>query len=107
MHFVARPYGLDDVFKGALDKSTTTYLNIPFTRWMEERGITWEDIKGRTDDLQSASIFPKVTSVEDLGILVRWMTSEPQLEEGEQTLAESRESFCRRNLGRRQSQASL
>lgn len=49
---------------------------------MEERGITWEDIKGRTDDLQSASIFPKVTSVEDLGILVRWMTSEPQLEEG-------------------------
>ena len=36
--FVARPYGLDDVFKGALDKSTTTYLNIPFTRWMEERG---------------------------------------------------------------------
>ena len=80
--FVARPYGLDDVFKGALDKSTTTYLNIPFTHWMEEREIIWEDIKGRTDDLQSASIFPKVTSVEDLGILVRWMTSEPQLEEG-------------------------
>ena len=80
--FVARPYGLDDVFKGALDKITTTYLNVPFTRWMEDRGITWEDIKGRTDDLQSASIFPKVASVEDLGILVRWMTSEPQLEEG-------------------------
>ena len=80
--FVARPYGLDDVFKGALDKITTTYLNVPFTRWTEDRGITWEDTKGRTDDLQSASIFPKVTSVEDLGILVRWMTSEPQLEEG-------------------------
>ena len=80
--FVARPYGLDDVFKGALDKITTTYLNVPFTRWMEDRGITWEDIKGRTDDLQSASIFPRVASVEDLGILVRWMTSEPQLEEG-------------------------
>ena len=80
--FVARPYGLDDVFKGALDKITTTYLNVPFTRWMEDRGITWEDIKGRTDDLQSASVFPKVDSVEDLGILVRWMTSEPLLEEG-------------------------
>lgn len=80
--FVARPYGLDDVFKGALDKITTTYLNIPFTRWMEERGIIWKDIKGRTDDLQSAFIFPKVASVKDLGILVRWMTSEPQLEEG-------------------------
>ncbi len=80
--FVARPYGLDDVFKGALDKITTTYLNVPFTRWMEERRIIREDIKGRTDDLQSACIFPKVASVKDLGILVRWMTSEPQLEEG-------------------------
>ncbi len=80
--FVARPYGLDDVFKGALDKITTTYLNVPFTRWMEERGIIRENIKGRTDDLQSACIFPKVASVKDLGILVRWMTSEPQLEEG-------------------------
>lgn len=73
---------------------------------MEDRGITWEDIKGRTDDLQSASIFPKVASVEDLGILVRWMTSEPQLEEGK-TLVESRKSFCRRNIRKRQPQASL
>ena len=80
--FIARPYGLDDVFKGALKETTTTYLNIPFTQWMEERGITWEEIKGRTDDLQAASIFPKVSSVEELGILVRWMISEPQLEEG-------------------------
>ena len=51
---------------------------------MTERGITWNDIKGRTDDLQAASIFPKVASVEELGILVRWMTSEPQLEEGKE-----------------------
>lgn len=82
--FVARPYGLDDVFKGALEKATTTYLNIPFPQWMAERGITWNDIKGRTNDLQAASIFPKVASVEELGILVRWMTSEPQLEEGKE-----------------------
>ena len=80
--FVARPYGLDDVFKGALEKVTTTYLNIPFPQWMEERGITWDDIKGRTDDLQAASIFPKAASIEELGILVRWMTSEPQVEKG-------------------------
>lgn len=82
--FVARPYGLDDVFKGALNKETTTYLNTPFSQWMEERGITWGDLKGRTDDLQAASIFPKIASVEELGILVRWMTSEPQLEKGKE-----------------------
>ena len=63
--FIARPYGLDDVFKGALEKATTTYLNLPFSQWMEERGIMWNDIKGRTDDLQAASIFPKVSSVEN------------------------------------------
>ncbi len=80
--FAARPYGLDDVFKGALDKATTTYLNIPFTQWMDARGVTWDDIKGRTDDLQATSIFPKTASIEELGLLVRWMTSEPQLEEG-------------------------
>lgn len=82
--FVARPYGLDDVFKGALNKETTTYLNIPFSQWMEERGVTWRDLKDRTDDLQAASIFPKVASVEELGLLVRWMTSEPQLEKGKE-----------------------
>lgn len=80
--FAARPYGLDDVFKGALGKETTTYLNMPFTHWMKERAITAEDIKGRRDDLQAAPIFPKLTSVAELGIVVRWMTSEPQLETG-------------------------
>lgn len=82
--FVARPYGLDDVFKGALEKETTTFLNIPFPQWMKERGISIEDLQGRTDDLQSAALFPLTTSIEELGILLRWMTSEPQLEEGKQ-----------------------
>lgn len=80
--YVARPYGLEDVFKGALTKETTAYLGIPFSKWMEEREITWGDIKGRTDDLQAAPIFPIATSIEELGLLVRWMVSEPKLEEG-------------------------
>lgn len=28
--FVARPYGMDDLFKGALEEETTTFLNVPF-----------------------------------------------------------------------------
>lgn len=82
--FAARPYGLDDIFKGALTRESTTFLNIPFPQWMSERGISWEDLKGRTDDLQAASLFPITESIEELGILVRWMISEPQLEEGKQ-----------------------
>lgn len=82
--FVARPYGLDDAFKGALDKETTTYLNIPFLQWLNERGLTLDAIAGRTDDLQAAAIFPVTSSVKELGILLRWMTSEPQLQEGKE-----------------------
>ena len=88
--FIARPYGLDDIFKGALNNETTMYLNIPFSQWMQERGLDWETIEGRTDDLQSAAIFPRTNSIEELGIVLRWMTSEPQLEKGK----EIRESFC-------------
>ena len=80
--FVARPYGLDDVFKGALDSPGTLFTGIPFVEWMEQRGITWNDIQGCTDDLQAASIFPMTESVDELGLLLRWMTTEPNLAEG-------------------------
>ena len=80
--FVVRPYGLDDVFKGALDSPGTLFTGIPFVEWMEQRGINWNDIQGCTDDLQAASIFPMTESVDELGLLLRWMTTEPDLAEG-------------------------
>lgn len=81
--FVARPYGMDDLFKGALEEETTTFLNVPFSRWMEERGMGPEDMKGGgTDDLQSAALFPITDDIGELGILIRWMVSEPLLKEG-------------------------
>lgn len=80
--FVARPYGLDDVFKGSLACETTIFLGKSFPQWMKERGLSLDYLKGRKDDLQAASIFPVTDSIEELGILVRWMISEPQLEEG-------------------------
>lgn len=80
--FVVRPYGLDDVFKGALDSPGTLFTGIPFVEWMEQRGINWNDIQGCTDDLQAASIFPMTESVDELGLLLRWMTTEPNLAEG-------------------------
>ena len=80
--FVARPYGLDDVFKGSLASETTTFLSKSFPQWMKERELSLDYLKGRKDDLQAASIFPVTNSIEELGILVRWMTSEPQFEKG-------------------------
>lgn len=80
--YVARPYGLDDVFKGALYDPHTLFTSISFCEWMQRRGITPDDIQGRTDDLQAAAIFPLTESVEELGVLLRWMTTEPDLAEG-------------------------
>lgn len=78
--WAVRPYGFDDAFKGALDAMDTYYLNTPFFCWLNERGLTLDDLSGRHDDLQAASIFPVVHDVETMGRMVRWMTEEPDLE---------------------------
>lgn len=44
---------------------------IPFGEWMAKRGLSYTDLKGRTDDLQAASIFPLVNSAEELGLVLR------------------------------------
>lgn len=80
--YVARPYGLDDTFKGCLAEETTTYLGASFSNWMRARNLSWDNWQGRTDDLQAAAIFPMTDSIEELGTLIRWMVSEPELEEG-------------------------
>ena len=77
-----RPYGFDDAFKGALNDASTTYLGRPFAEWLRARGLSLEDIPGRHDDLQAASLFPVVNDADTMGRLLRWMTAEPELEDG-------------------------
>lgn len=114
--FVARPYGFSDAFKGALDNAETTFLGKPFVEWVAERGLSL-DLFERKDDLQAARIFPVTESVEELGLMMRWMVSEPELPEGRECwercrkmsadeissfanlrrLAKQREDFCKCN----------
>ena len=79
--YVARPYGFNDAFKGALDSEGTLYLGKPFTEWLTERGLSLSDVE-QPYDLQAARLFPVADSVEELGLMMRWMVSEPSLEEG-------------------------
>lgn len=79
--FVARPYGFNDAFKGALSVESTLYQGIPASEWLRMRGLKPEDIRG-SHDLQAAAIFPVCHSVEELGTVMRWMTAEPELNEG-------------------------
>ncbi|MEJ8764220.1 L-fucokinase, partial [Phocaeicola sp. HCN-40430] len=37
--FVARPYGFNDAFKGALDKVGTLYQGVPAAEWLKARGM--------------------------------------------------------------------
>lgn len=77
--WVVRPYGFNDKFRGAL--SEVEYMGEPFADWAATRGIDIAAIEGN-GDLQAARIFPVVGNIHDMGVVLRWMLSESNLEEG-------------------------
>ena len=85
--WAVRPYGFNDKFRG--DLAEVEYLGGSFAEWAKERGVCIDDIEGR-HDLQAARIFPIVSNVDDMGIVLRWMLSDPSLEEGKTIWAASR-----------------
>lgn len=76
--FVARPYGYHDLFKGARDEETTLWMGMPVGEWMKERDVMLPVFS----DLQNAPLFPVCHSVDELGLVLRWMVGEPDLQEG-------------------------
>lgn len=87
--YVARPYGFNDAFKGALANEETLYQGIPMQEWCAKRNLSPEEIENN-HDLQAARLFPVCSSVEELGIVMRWMVSEPTLDEGKNIWQSSR-----------------
>ena len=81
--YVARPYGFHDAFRGDLSEEGTLYLGKSFGHWLSQRGLSLEEVEC-TSDLQAARIFPMTDSVDELGIILRWMISEPELQEGKE-----------------------
>lgn len=70
--FVIRPYGFNDKFRGPICDNTTTFLSIPFPQWAETHSIDPASIEGN-HDLQTARIFPILSNVDSLGMVLRWM----------------------------------
>lgn len=87
--YVARPYGFHDTFKGALSEAGTCYQGMPVGEWCAVRGLSVEEIENG-HDLQAARLFPVCSSVEELGVVMRWMVSEPALQEGKEIWQRSR-----------------
>ena len=81
--YAARPYGFSDSFKGA--KGEARWMGRPVADWCTERGVKLPDF----EDIQAAPLFPVCTSVEELGLLLRWMVSEPALAEGKRLWVEA------------------
>ena len=87
--YVARPYGFHDAFKGDLSDALTLYQGKPFAEWLSERGLSLQDV-APTHDLQAARIFPVTDSLDELGLMMRWMISEPSLKEGREAWLRNR-----------------
>lgn len=82
--WAVRPYGFEDAFKGDIKEEDTQFLGRPFSVWMKERKLSFEQFGGRRDDLQAVALFPVVDCIEQMGQVLRWMISEPNLEAGKQ-----------------------
>lgn len=87
--YVARPYGFNDTFKGALTEERTIYQGISVSEWLSCRKVAVEEIDG-AHDLQAARLFPVCSTIEELGLVMRWMISEPELQEGKEIWKRSR-----------------
>lgn len=76
--WAARPYGFGDAFKGEPFDRATLFMGRPAVEWASERGVRL--LAGA--DLQETPLFPVCERVDDLGVAMRWMVSEPALEAG-------------------------
>ena len=76
--WVARPYGFNDTFKGNTMDESTFFMGRSVVEWAAERGVCLPECV----DIQNAALFPVCRSMEELGIVLRWMVSEPYLDEG-------------------------
>ena len=84
--WAARPYGFNDPFKGASDDEKTLFMGCSVIQWGKDRGVTFEPF----DDLQNAPLFPVCKNTDELGLVIRWMVSEPGLENGRKIWETSR-----------------
>lgn len=76
--WAARPYGFRDAFKGDPSDRATCWMGRPVTEWADERKVALPP----ADDLQQTPLFPLCATLDELGLALRWMISEPELDAG-------------------------
>jgi hypothetical protein len=76
--FAARPYGIDDTFRGSTGLTGTSFMGKPLLQWACERGIRLP----KCSDVQDAQLFPVCETMDRLEIALRWMTDDCENLEG-------------------------
>ncbi|KAF8299549.1 putative fucose kinase [Trypanosoma cruzi] len=75
--WVARPYGFNDAFRGYITGESTEFLGMPIECWLRKHDLRLEALTNGNNanmlDIQCAALFPWCATVEDLGLLIRWM----------------------------------
>ena len=71
--YAARPYHIDDAFRGDVRKSTTIFMGVFLHEWLASRGFTVEDLypagvdNAAPLDIYQAALFPVCATVDQLG----------------------------------------
>lgn len=74
--YALRPYGYSDPMRGNVSSPDTIFMGQPLEKWLAERHI---DLDFNGGDIHDAPLFPVIDNIDSLGLLARWMISEPQL----------------------------
>ena len=82
--WAVRPYGFNDAFRGDVTDYTTNFIGQPIQKWFAERHIDLSELtfSNDTKDIQSARLFPVVSDIGDIGLVLRWMLNEPHQQGG-------------------------
>lgn len=89
--WAVRPYGMDDPMRGPLADTSTRWLGANYLQWAAERhlDLSAAGMPAGETDIQASPIYPVVSSVDDMEKVLRWMISEPALDEGKRIWLES------------------
>ncbi|WP_372846259.1 bifunctional fucokinase/fucose-1-phosphate guanylyltransferase [Pontiella sp.] len=94
-----RVYGYSDAFRGELGNPATKWINRPFGRWLEQRGLSLDEAGiDPSTDLQVAPLFPVLDAFDPA--FVKWMfAAEPEASDQWKRLWLETERKSARQLG--------
>ncbi len=71
--YAIRTYDINDAFRGDLWDDETTFMGSSLWSWLLSMNLPRECIGMEHGDIQSAPLFPVVHSIEEMGLILRWI----------------------------------